>query len=76
MDLGWLAHLVSRFTCNSKGDSGCEFESTGFPAQIAITKKLESNHHVNKQTFTVTPHKNISEILPLHSGIIVVLSNK
>ena len=31
----------------SWGDSRCEFESTGFPSQIAVTKKLESKHHVN-----------------------------
>ena len=48
--LRWLAHLVSRFTCNTKV---MRFESTGFPSQVAVTKKLESNYHVNKQKLNV-----------------------
>ena len=46
--LGQSVHL------QYKGDSRCEFESTGFPSQIAVTKMLESNHHVNKKKLNVT----------------------
>ena len=44
----------------SWGDSRCEFESTGFSSQIAVTKKkkLESKHHVNKQKLSVTSSVN------------------
>ena len=36
-----------------------EVESTGFPSQIAVTKKkLESNHHVSKQKLSVTSSVN------------------
>ena len=30
------------------GDSRCEIKSTGFPCEIAVSKKIESNHQVNK----------------------------
>ena len=41
-----------------RGDSPWEFESNGFPSQIAVTKKLESNHHANKQKL-VSHHQSI-----------------
>ena len=34
------------------------FEFTGFLSQIAVTKKLESNHHKNKQKFNDTSSVN------------------
>ena len=35
--------------CQAEIVNKTEFTSTGFPSQIAATKKLESNHQVNKQ---------------------------
>ena len=36
--MGWLAHLVSRFACNTRVIRWCEFKSISFPCQIAVTK--------------------------------------
>ena len=49
LELFHVYHLLKSFLSKKKAGSRCEFESTGSPSQIAITKKLESNHHVNKQ---------------------------
>ena len=40
-----------------------------------ITEAIENSKEVFERIEN-PPHKKISEILPLHSGIIVVLSNK
>ena len=37
---------------------------------------LYDNQKEMTSTYCIFPHKNISEILPLHSGIIVLLSYK
>ena len=45
-------------SCQRCDASRCEFESTGFLSQTSVTKKLESNHHVNKKKLNVTSSVN------------------
>ena len=44
--------------CHAEIVNKAKFESSGFPSQIAVTKKLESNHYVNKQELNVTSSIN------------------
>ena len=39
-------------------DSWCEVKFTGFSSPVAVTKKLESNDHINKQKLT-SHHQSI-----------------
>ena len=48
---------------------------TGIPLSFIYTSFLKKLYTYNLSMYCY-PHKKISEILPLHSGIIVVLSNK
>ena len=45
-------------SCQQCDASRCEFESTGFLSHTSVTKKLESNHHVNKKKLNVTSSVN------------------
>ena len=45
-------------SCQQCDASRCEFESTGFLSHTSVTKKLESNHHVNKKKLNVTSSIN------------------
>ena len=45
-------------SCQQCDASRCEFESTGFLSHSSVTKKLESNHHVNKKNL-MSHHQSI-----------------
>ena len=53
LDLGWLAHLVSRFACNTRVIVDASSKPLVFPSQIEVRKKLEPNQHGIKQKLNV-----------------------
>ena len=53
-----LAHLVTRFVCNTKVIVDASSNPPVSHVKIAVTQKLETNHHINKRKLTVTPSIN------------------
>ena len=57
--LGWLAHLVSRFACNTRWYS-MRVQIHRFPTSNRCNKNLASIHQVNKQTLH---HQSINQMV-------------
>ena len=56
--LGLLAHLVSRFACNTRVILDASLNPPVSRLKLLQQKKLESSHHVNKQELNVTSSIN------------------
>ena len=57
-DWGRLAHLVSRFASNTRVIVDASSNPPVSRLKLLEQKKLESNHHVNKQKVNVTSSMN------------------
>ena len=55
LQFGWLAHLVSRFACNTRVIVDASSKSTRLPCQNRSNSNLESTHRVNKKTLQHQP---------------------